>query len=593
MAEANRHRRARGDWWRELLWPGAVVAVIVWQTLRQWQRERTSVPAAEPGAGSASAMVDRAPRGSGHDSPRAGVPGVQRPLSSGEPIPGLSPELLASWALRRVHRGGVAKSGDHYFDRGRLMLSHLTGALDELVEGGVLALAEEDTWGLRRVSLTAAGHDRYLQLCCPPRRCPISSSGAAIPKSGRERVWEVSPVEQVVSGLMPDDRAVESLTGRWWWGTAASAVQTEGASPADDWYRWERAGNAPPSGDGNGFAHRFREDFALLREIGMTDHRLSINWARVEPEQGRVDQEAIGYYRSVLTAAREVGLRVWVCLLHTAIPVWFADRGGFASEDAVGTWLRWVDLAATTFGDLAGGWMPFNTPTSYAQKGYLTGTFPPGRQNLAEMVTVLGTVHTCDFEAALALRATGKPTCSNEALLPLYPADDTAETTAAMAQLDALVWDSWLTLARHPRYAQAFDLYGFTYYYGGRVTPQGQLLPHPSDQRPGPLGYVPWPEGIAAVLHRLQHELPEARLVVAELGYGGTDDHARRSYLRQALEHLSAAQDQGVRIEGVTLWTGIDNYEWLTGFTVPFGLFDLDRSPRPSARFTQAMTRAR
>ncbi|MGH3833819.1 MAG: hypothetical protein ACRDRS_25835, partial [Pseudonocardiaceae bacterium] len=120
MAEANRqwgrHRRARGDCWRELLWLGMVVAVTLWQALRPWQRERASVPAAEPVVGGASArrgpappaLVDRAPRGSGHDSPRAGVPGVQRPLSSGEPIPGLSPELLASWALRRAYRGGVA-----------------------------------------------------------------------------------------------------------------------------------------------------------------------------------------------------------------------------------------------------------------------------------------------------------------------------------------------------------------------------------------------------------------------------------------------------------------------------------------------------
>ncbi|MGH3686577.1 MAG: hypothetical protein ACRDRE_19490 [Pseudonocardiaceae bacterium] len=142
MAEASRqwgrHRRARGDWWRELLW-AMVMVVIVRQALRQWQRERTSAPAAEPAVGGASAwrrpalpaLVDRAPRGSGHDSPRAGVPGVQLPLSSGESIPGLSPELLASWALRRTYRGGVAKSGDHYFDRGRLMLSHLTRALDE------------------------------------------------------------------------------------------------------------------------------------------------------------------------------------------------------------------------------------------------------------------------------------------------------------------------------------------------------------------------------------------------------------------------------------------------------------------------------
>jgi hypothetical protein len=92
------------------------------------------------------------------------MPHVQLPLSSGEPVLGLSPELLVSWALRRAHRDEVAKSGDHYVDHGHLMLSHVTGALDELVEPGVLALPEEDPWGLRRVSLTAAGHARYPRL---------------------------------------------------------------------------------------------------------------------------------------------------------------------------------------------------------------------------------------------------------------------------------------------------------------------------------------------------------------------------------------------------------------------------------------------
>lgn len=395
-------------------------------------------------------------------------------------------------------------------------------------------------------------------------------------------------MEDVVSGA--DVEAAAGFTGRWWWGTAASAVQAEGASPADDWYRWERSGKAPPCGDGNGFVQRYRDDFALLRGLGTTDHRLSINWARVQPQEDHVDQAAINYYRLVLTAARDAGLRVWVCLLHTAIPVWFADRGGFSAEDAMDTWLRWVDLASTTFGDLAGGWMPINTSASYARKAYLTGAFPPGHRDSVEMVAVLKTLHTCDVEAALRLRTTGRPTCSNQALLPLYPADDSAQTAEAMARLDALLWGCWLALARDPRYAQAFDLHGFSYYYGALVTPLGQLLPYPPDQQPGPLGYVPWPPGIAAVLRRLHCELPEARLVVAELGYGGHDDQARCTYLHQAFQHIAAAQDEGVRIKGVMLWTGIDNYEWLAGFDVPFGLFDADRSPRRSAHLIRAVT---
>jgi hypothetical protein len=112
-----------------------------------------------------------------HHWPRADLRCVPSPLNSAEPIRedlGLSPELLASWALRRAHRGGVAKSGGQYVDYGRLRLSYLTRTLDELTEAGLLALAEEDPWGLRRVSLTETGHAHYAQLTATPRRMTLS-----------------------------------------------------------------------------------------------------------------------------------------------------------------------------------------------------------------------------------------------------------------------------------------------------------------------------------------------------------------------------------------------------------------------------------
>jgi beta-glucosidase len=379
---------------------------------------------------------------------------------------------------------------------------------------------------------------------------------------------------------------VENFAGRWWWGTGASAVQTEGACPADDWYRWEKQGNAPASGDGNGFLGRYEEDFALARDLGMTDHRLSVNWARVVPEPGSVDQAAVDYYRAVLEAGRTAGLRVWVCLLHSAIPTWFADQGGFASEDAMGVWMAWVDLAASLFADHAGGWMPFNEPTSYVQKAYLAGKFPPGHRDPQETFAVLRTVHVCNFEAALRLRRTGKPICSNEALLPLYPADESAEAAAAVARLDAAVWGSWLKLAHEPRYENAFDLYGFAYYYAAQITGHQQIQPYPVDREAGPLGYVRWPDGIASVLDRLNRELPGARFVVTELGFAAgpeLDDVDRCDYLRCTLRHVAAAQDAGMMIEGVSLWTAVDNYEWQAGFDVTFGLFNQAREPRASA----------
>ncbi len=100
---------------------------------------------------------------------RAGLRCLQLPLAGAEPGAGLSPEFLASLVLQRVHRGEVAKSGDHYSDRGCPMPSYLTEAFDELADGGLLALAEQDLWGPRRISLTDTGTARYVQLSAPPR----------------------------------------------------------------------------------------------------------------------------------------------------------------------------------------------------------------------------------------------------------------------------------------------------------------------------------------------------------------------------------------------------------------------------------------
>lgn len=372
------------------------------------------------------------------------------------------------------------------------------------------------------------------------------------------------------------------------WGTGSSAVQVEGASPHDNWYAWEQAGHAPRSGAGNGFASRYAEDLSLLARWGFTDHRMSVNWARVQPEPGRLDPAAVAYYRDVLSAGRAAGLRMWVTLLHTALPRWLADAGGVLAPDFDDRWRTWVDTVAERFGDLVDGWMPVNNPTSFAQKAYLAGTFPPGARSTGEFFQALVAVHRADFAAAARLRATGRPVCSNESLTHLVPADDSAEAAAAVAQWNMAVWDSWLALARSDEYADAFDHYGFSYYAATAVDGAGQARPYPAGAPVGPLGYVPWVEGLALVLRRLAAELPGKPLVVAELGYGGDDD-ARVGYLTDAVRHLRDARADGIDVAGVFFWTGVDNYEWLAGDAVPFGLFDRDRRPRRSAELVRSL----
>ncbi|MGH9262692.1 MAG: family 1 glycosylhydrolase, partial [Acidimicrobiales bacterium] len=105
-----------------------------------------------------------------------------------------------------------------------------------------------------------------------------------------------------------------------WWGTAAAATQCEGAAPRSDWAGWEAEGRAPASRDGNGFRTRYADDLALLAEHGITHHRLTVEWARLEPYPGRWDDDEVSHLRRVLTAAAAAGVDVWACLLHGSAP---------------------------------------------------------------------------------------------------------------------------------------------------------------------------------------------------------------------------------------------------------------------------------
>jgi beta-glucosidase len=367
----------------------------------------------------------------------------------------------------------------------------------------------------------------------------------------------------------------------FWWGTAASSTQAEGAAPRSDWARWEREGRVPPSGDGNGFATRYAEDFALYAEHGLAHHRLSLEWARLEPEPGRHDPAEVERYRDVLRAARDAGVAIWVTLHHFTLPGWFADdQKGFLDEPAgLRTWLRHVDWVAETFGDLVHGWQPVNEPVVYAAGGFLAGELPPGRADLDDFATVLRSIHRAGSEAARLLRGEGHPVATIQALSPHRPADDSPESAAMTRTVDDVVWGSWAD----PDQLQHYDLLGFSYYSARAVDAAGGFHPYPPDGTPGPLGYVPWIEGLAEVLHRLAEEHPSMPMLVAELGIGTDDEDARAQYVRDGIDVVTDALDDGIDVRGLFFWTGVDNYEWHHGFDVRFGLFDRDRNPRPAA----------
>jgi beta-glucosidase len=380
------------------------------------------------------------------------------------------------------------------------------------------------------------------------------------------------------------------------WGTGASSTQCEGASPASDWWEWERQGFVPPSGNGNGFADHFADDFRIFAGLGLTHHRLSIEWARVEPEEGVYDQAAVAHYRNALTAAHAAGITPWVCVHHFTLPQWFAAAGGFlVEENRTRRWARHVDFMAETFGDLVGGWQPVNETNYYAAAAYRGRGWPPGHNDRQEWAVASEAIQLASAEAAVRLKQTGTPVASIFGLSCEVALDDAPETLTKAGQLRTVNWDAGLELFRdgvlripgrepieRADLAGSFDLIGFSYYASIGVL-AGRVVPYPPEEPISPLGYSIWAEGLGLVLSRLAEELPDTPLLVAEYGIGTDDDDERAQYLRDGLAVVNAALTRGIDVRGLFHWTGVDNYEWNHGYDVAFGIVDRQRAVRPSS----------
>jgi beta-glucosidase len=384
------------------------------------------------------------------------------------------------------------------------------------------------------------------------------------------------------------------------WGTAASSTQCEGAAPASDWWAWERSGQAPLSGEGNGFATRYADDFVLLAGLGLTHHRLSLEWARIEPEPGRHDEAAVGHYRDVLAAAGDAGVSAWVCLHHFTLPRWFADSGGFLVEaNRTSAWRRHVDFVADTFGDLVAGWQPINEFNLYGELAFGGHGWPPGHDDPVERAVVDEALHLANAEAAVRLRQTARPVSSIFGLSAFVAHDDEPTSAALVRRLYDTYWNPGIGLFRdgilrvpgrpaitRDDLAGSFDLIGFSYYATVGVR-HGEITLHPPDGVRSVLGYGIFPDGLALVLDRLRSELPNSPILVAEYGVGTDDDQVRASYLERGLAIVHDAIATGADIRGLLHWTAVDNYEWLQGYRLPFGIIDRDRNPRPSAAVLQ------
>jgi beta-glucosidase len=340
----------------------------------------------------------------------------------------------------------------------------------------------------------------------------------------------------------PDDTPDDA--GRTpWWGTAAAAVQCEGAAPRSDWAGWEADGRAPASRDGNGFRTRYEDDLGLLAEHGVRHHRLTVEWARLEPSPGRWDDDEVAHLRRVLGAARAAGVAPWACLLHGSAPGWFTDdQRGWLDDKAVLTWARHVDRVAEAIGDLVAGWVPIHEPALAARLGYGDGTFPPGRRNDDDQSGARAALAAAEAEAARLLRSGPVPVAVAGGRGGPHESDDLVVVSAPVDDLERAL-ERTADDAPHARLLV--------------VTGDPDTGDDDADDRRAARD----PDGPPA---------------------GGADER-RATRLARAVTAVREAHAGGVAIAGAFHQPAVDGYEWHRGFDARLGLFDRDRNPRPAA----------
>ncbi|SDY64808.1 glycoside hydrolase family 1 protein [Herbiconiux ginsengi] len=375
------------------------------------------------------------------------------------------------------------------------------------------------------------------------------------------------------------------------WGAATAAHQVEGGNTNSDWWHFEhdpKTAARESSGDGIDHFHRYADDFALLASLGHNAHRLSIEWARIEPAPGEFSDAALQHYRRVLTALKEQGLVSFVTLHHFTVPKWFADRGGWVAPDAVAVFERYCLRALEVLGDLIDFVCTINEPQMVALHGYLEGYHPPGVTNAVLWKRVGRTLLAAHTRAVAATRRTSDAQPGLVVQLPLLaPVRDDAVTRAFHDHLQHEIVDLYIEGVAESD--DGGDWLGVQYYRKNWVDPASPTLfaAPPVGTQVTQMGWAVHPDGLRQMLHRAAEAgLP---LYVTENGIATENDAERVDYLESHLLAVGQARTEGVDVRGYIHWSAFDNFEWSEGYGPKFGLIGVDRAngftrmPKPSA----------
>ena len=383
----------------------------------------------------------------------------------------------------------------------------------------------------------------------------------------------------------------------FYWGAATASYQVEGGIENVDWAQAARDGKVPPCGRAADHYNRYEEDFDIAKELGHNCHRISLEWARIEPKEGEFDEEAIEHYRKVLAALRKRRLKPFITLWHFTLPQWFADKGGFEHKDSPEIFARYCGYVAKKLGNDCRHFATINEPMVFASLGWLAGVWPPFKK-----------WSFAGGRPAVYIKSSDQSVSWHHIFTFLKVLKNLARAhNAAYDKMKASAFGLEIGIVRHILVFQSnwnpvnkltarFMNWYWTYRFMNRVYKKCDSIGvnyyrhkkfgDTATYEKTDMGWNVYPEGLCdALLMLKRYKLP---LWVSEAGVADEDDDMRADYIARLICCMHIALEQGADVRGYMYWSLLDNYEWDSGFDKRFGLVEinyetLERKIRPSA----------
>jgi beta-glucosidase len=398
------------------------------------------------------------------------------------------------------------------------------------------------------------------------------------------------------------------------WGVATAGHQVEGNNVnSDTWFLEHLPGTifAEPSGDAVDHYHRYREDIALIAGLGFNSYRFSVEWARIEPEEGQFSVAALDHYKRVLEACHEHGLTPVVTFHHFTSPLWLLRIGGWEGSRTPELFARYCDRVMAHLGDLIGVACTLNEPNLpwLLESFGIGGEAPENRgsvpiwaaaaQRLGVDASTVAPFQFCSTEAGFQVKVAAHRAATKA--IKAHRPDLQVGWTLANSDIQALPGGEGIAdrvrrdvNERFLKASRGDDFVGIQTYGRTVYGPDGHA-PAPEGVPTNQIGEEIYPQALEATIREAQR-IAGIPVIVTENGLATEDDTQRVAYLKAAVDGVASCLADGIDVRGYIAWTAFDNFEWIFGYRPKFGLIAVDRStqertPKDSARWLGNLAR--